>query len=38
MLVDINYRQGNQVEAIRRLDKLLGLSPEQAGESNNSTA
>jgi tetratricopeptide (TPR) repeat protein len=25
MLVDINYRQGNQVEAIRRLDKLLGL-------------
>ncbi len=25
MLVDINYRQGNQLEAIRRLDKLLGL-------------
>ncbi|MFQ3565722.1 MAG: tetratricopeptide repeat protein [Aggregatilineales bacterium] len=25
MLVDLNYRQGNQVEAIRRLDKLLGL-------------
>ncbi len=25
MLVDINYRQGNQVEAIRRLDKLLGV-------------
>ncbi len=25
MLVDINYRQSNQVEAIRRLDKLLGL-------------
>lgn len=25
MLVDINYRQGNQMEAIRRLDKLLGL-------------
>jgi tetratricopeptide (TPR) repeat protein len=25
MLVDLNYRQGNQVEAIRRLDKLLGV-------------
>ena len=25
MLVDLNYRQGNQVEAIRRLDRLLGL-------------
>lgn len=25
MLVDINYRQGNQLEAIRRLDKLLGV-------------
>jgi len=29
MLVDINYRQGNQVEAIRRLDKLLGLYARQ---------
>ncbi|HVU14667.1 MAG TPA: tetratricopeptide repeat protein [Phototrophicaceae bacterium] len=28
-LVDINYRQGNQVEAIRRLDKLLGLYARQ---------
>ena len=25
MLVDLNYRQGNQVEAIRRLDKLLSI-------------
>ncbi len=25
MLVDMNYRQGNQIEAIRRLDKLLGI-------------
>lgn len=25
MLVDLNYRQGNQIEAIRRLDKLLGI-------------
>ena len=25
MLVDLNYRQGNHVEAIRRLDKLLGV-------------
>ncbi len=25
MLVELNYRQGNQVEAIRRLDKLLGI-------------
>jgi tetratricopeptide (TPR) repeat protein len=25
MLVEINFRQGNQIEGIRRLDKLLGL-------------
>ncbi len=25
MLVDMNYRQGNQIEAIRRLDKLLSV-------------
>lgn len=25
MLIDLNYRQGNQVEAIRRLDQLLSL-------------
>lgn len=25
MLVDLNYRQGNPVEGIRRLDKLLGI-------------
>jgi tetratricopeptide (TPR) repeat protein len=25
MLVDMNYRQGNQIEAIRRLDKLLSI-------------
>jgi tetratricopeptide (TPR) repeat protein len=25
MLVDLNYRQGNAIEAIRRLDKLLGI-------------
>jgi tetratricopeptide (TPR) repeat protein len=25
MLVDLNYRQGNQIEAIRRLDKLLSI-------------
>jgi len=25
MLVDLNYRQGNALEAIRRLDKLLGV-------------
>ncbi|MBL8133143.1 MAG: tetratricopeptide repeat protein [Anaerolineae bacterium] len=25
MLVDLTYRQGNQVEALRRLDKLLGI-------------
>src|SRR5690606_27441413 len=29
MLVDINYRQGNQVEAIRRLDKLLSIYAKQ---------
>lgn len=25
MLIDLNYRQGNQIEAIRRLDQLLGI-------------
>jgi DNA-binding SARP family transcriptional activator len=25
MLIDLNYRQGNQVEAIKRLDQLLSL-------------
>ncbi|HLV33728.1 MAG TPA: tetratricopeptide repeat protein, partial [Spirillospora sp.] len=25
MLIDLNFRQGNQVEAIKRLDQLLGL-------------
>ena len=25
MLIDMNYRQGNQVEAIKRLDQLLGI-------------
>jgi tetratricopeptide (TPR) repeat protein len=29
MLVDINFRQGNSVEAIRRLDKLLGIYARQ---------
>jgi tetratricopeptide (TPR) repeat protein len=29
MLVDINFRQGNSVEAIRRLDKLLGMYARQ---------
>jgi tetratricopeptide (TPR) repeat protein len=29
MLVDLNYRQGNQVEAIRRLDKLLSIYAKQ---------
>ncbi len=29
MLVDLNYRQGNPVEAIRRLDKLLGIYARQ---------
>jgi tetratricopeptide (TPR) repeat protein len=29
MLVDLNYRQGNQVEAIRRLDKLLSIYARQ---------
>jgi tetratricopeptide (TPR) repeat protein len=29
MLVDLNYRQGNSVEAIRRLDKLLGIYARQ---------
>lgn len=25
MLIDLNYRQGNQVEAVKRLDQLLGV-------------
>jgi regulator of sirC expression with transglutaminase-like and TPR domain len=29
MLVDLNYRQGNQVEAIRRLDRLLSIYAKQ---------
>jgi len=29
LLVDLNYRQGNPVEAIRRLDKLLGIYARQ---------
>jgi tetratricopeptide (TPR) repeat protein len=29
MLVDLNYRQGNQVEAIRRLDRLLSVYARQ---------
>ncbi|MFN8378133.1 MAG: tetratricopeptide repeat protein [Anaerolineae bacterium] len=29
MLVDINFRQGNSVEAVRRLDKLLGIYARQ---------
>lgn len=29
MLLDLNYRQGNAVEAIRRLDKLLGVYARQ---------
>lgn len=29
MLVDINFRQGNSVEAVRRLDKLLGVYARQ---------
>ncbi len=29
MLVDLNYRQGNQAEAIRRLDKLLSIYARQ---------